>query len=442
MSNKKIIIKGTLILTITGLLTRVIGFFYRIFLSHTFGEEGVGLYQLIFPIYALCFSFTAAGIQTMISRCVAQKIAQQKEVEAKKILLTGVSISLFLSFIMIFVIQSLAPFIALHIIQDQRCEPLLYAMTYAFPFASLHSCISGYYFGTKKTVVPSVSQLIEQIIRVCTVSAFCYIAVQKDIVLDIKISVIGLVAGEIASAMYILKMFTKTQKKVQKNTFRILEYSKYAKDIVLLSAPLTANRVLLNVLQSIEAVSIPTTLQAYGYSISKALSTYGVLTGMALPCILFPSAITNSISIMLLPTVAEIQATDSKQKMSLLIKKVSSYCFLLGVACFLLFIIFGRFIGSVMFQSELAGDFILTLAWICPFLYLNTTLISIINGLGKTTNSFVINTIGLLLRIAGVFFLIPRFGIKGYLWGLLLSQVIVSILCFITLSHTQQQNGG
>ncbi len=121
---------------------------------------------------------------------------------------------------------------------------------------------------------------------------------------------------------------------------------------------------------------------------------------------------------------------------------VSSYCFLLGVACFLLFIIFGRFIGSVMFQSELAGDFILTLAWICPFLYLNTTLISIINGLGKTTNSFVINTIGLLLRIAGVFFLIPRFGIKGYLWGLLLSQVIVSILCFITLSHTQQQNGG
>ena len=53
MSRKQVLIKGTIILTLTGFATRFMGFFYRIFLSHTFGEEGVGIYQLIFPIYAL-----------------------------------------------------------------------------------------------------------------------------------------------------------------------------------------------------------------------------------------------------------------------------------------------------------------------------------------------------------------------------------------------------
>ncbi len=75
MSVKRTILKGTLILTLTGFATRFMGFFYRIFLSHTFGEEGVGLYQLIFPVYALCFSLTSAGIETALARCVAKRVS-------------------------------------------------------------------------------------------------------------------------------------------------------------------------------------------------------------------------------------------------------------------------------------------------------------------------------------------------------------------------------
>lgn len=75
MSRKQTIIRGTFILTATGFLCRFMGFFYRIFLSHTFGEEGVGLYQLIFPVYSLCFALTAAGLETAISRTVAQKVS-------------------------------------------------------------------------------------------------------------------------------------------------------------------------------------------------------------------------------------------------------------------------------------------------------------------------------------------------------------------------------
>ena len=90
--------------------------------------------------------------------------------------------------------------------------------------------------------------------------------------------------------------------------------------------------------------------------------------------------------------------------------------------------------GNVLFHSELAGDYLQTLAWICPFLYLNSTLTSITNGLGKANVSFFINTIGLTVRIIGVLVFIPRIGMNGYLWGLLLSQFLTFILSLLHLS--------
>ena len=97
MSEKHTILKGTFILTATGFLSRFIGFFYRMFLSHTFGEESVGLYQLIFPIYALCFSLTTAGIEVALSRCVARKVALSRHKEARQLLYVGLFLSIALS---------------------------------------------------------------------------------------------------------------------------------------------------------------------------------------------------------------------------------------------------------------------------------------------------------------------------------------------------------
>ena len=88
--------------------------------------------------------------------------------------------------------------------------------------------------------------------------------------------------------------------------------------------------------------------------------------------------------------------------------------------------------GRILFHSELAGDFIITLSFICPFLYLASTLGSILNGLGKTTLTFLYSVLSLLLRLVFVFFAIPVYGIKGYLWGMLASQILQTVLCTIS----------
>ena len=93
---KNPIITGTVILTATGVISRVIGFFYRIFLSRNIGEEGMGIYQLLAPVMALSFSLTAAGIQTSISKHVAAYEARREHRSSVSVLMCGLFLSVFL----------------------------------------------------------------------------------------------------------------------------------------------------------------------------------------------------------------------------------------------------------------------------------------------------------------------------------------------------------
>lgn len=432
MSNKRTILVGTMVLTATGFLTRFIGFFFRMFLSHTFGEEQVGLYQLIFPIYALCFSLTSAGIEIAISRCTARKVSLGKQNESLHLLYLGLGLSLFLSFATLIFLQRNACDISIYILGDIRCEPMLIAISYAIPFASVHSCICGYYFGLKQTKIPAISQLIEQLVRVGAVYIIYQFALKHNGEIDILFAVIGIVAGECMSTLFCVSCFTASHKK-RVHLPSLSNLLPLSKDLLQLAIPLTSSRILLNILQSVESISIPLRLQQYGYTNSQALSNYGVLTGMALPCVLFPSALTTSISTMLMPTVAEIQAIKDKNKLKELIVKVITSCTFLGLLCCIFFFIFSNWMGKALFHSALAGNYLKTLSFICPFLYVNSTLFSIINGLGNATSSLIINTLGLSVRITCVIFVIPVIGMNGYLWGLLFSQVLTSILCSLHL---------
>lgn len=429
MSRKHTLIKGTFILTATGLTTRFMGFFYRIFLSHSFGEEGVGLYQLIFPIFALCFSLTSAGIETALSRCVARQLTHGKKKDARELLYTALILTVVLSCIVTVFLQYYAPLISKDFLKDERCTELLVLLSYAFPFAAVHSCIVGYYLGGKEAGVPALSQLIEQTVRILSVYLIYRASLIQENNPGVAVAVAGLIIGEVFSSLYCLMHIRKGSFLAPLPKLKLSSFLMHGKELMFLSCPLTANRVLLNILQSVESISIPIRLQMYGMLRGDALGTYGVLTGMALPCILFPSAITNSVSTMLLPAVAEIQALNDKKEMSSIIQKSVYCCIFLGSACCVFLLAFGDWIGAFLFHSPLAGNFITAMSWLCPFLYTNNTLISILNGIGKTYLSFIINSISLGIRIASVFLFIPLYGIFGYLWGLLASQIFIFLFC-------------
>lgn len=432
MSNKSLLLKGTFILTFAGFFTRIMGFFFRIFLSRIFSAEEIGLYQLIFPVYTLVFSFTSAGLQTALSRCTANYFASNKKDKAIQSLKVALSFSISVSLIFIFIIQKNASFLSENFLGDARCYPLLIIMTYAFPFAAIHSCFCGFCLGQRASKPVAFSQLIEQTFRILSVSFFIYVYIKNGSAASINIAVWGIVIGEIASAFYLV---LKHQTFLSRHGFALMEYTGSAAQLFRLAAPLTANRVSLNLMQSIEAISIPLKLQEFGLSSSDSLSLYGIFSGMALPCILFPSAITNALSSMLLPTIAEFQVSRTSKDLKMYVRKIIGCCFFMGLTCSMLFLLSAGFIGEYVFHNELVSRFITALSFICPFLYTNTTLLSIINGLGKTSISFGINLLALLIRIGCVFILIPLCGFQGYFYGLLASQLLITTLSYTMLKH-------
>ena len=175
MSRKQALIRGTAVLTVTSLSTRFMGFFYRMFLSHTFGEENVGLYQLVFPVYALGISLSCAGMELALSRCVAREAAAGRMQKARELLKTSLIFTFFISCMISLFIRQNADTIALTFLRDSRCSSLLFLLSYTFPFASIHSCICGYSLGLKQTKIPAVSQLLEQAFRILSVIVHLYV---------------------------------------------------------------------------------------------------------------------------------------------------------------------------------------------------------------------------------------------------------------------------
>lgn len=444
MNHTHPIIKGTILLTSAGFISRIIGFFYRIFLSHTIGAEGIGIYQLIFPISAVCYALTCAGIQTAVSKLIAEIQGRRSGASTKDFLLAGFLISALLSTICAVTLFSKADWIAGSIIQEERCAPLLRILACSVPLEAVHSLCNGYFFGQKKTKTPAVSQLVEQIVRVLSVYYIYISYFQNTDTMPIRTIVIGTVAGETAAMIYSLICAYLCMKSSAKDTVSPMNPRNLypcMQRITRLATPLSSSRIVLNLLVAAEAIYIPNRLIQFGYSSSDALSTYGILTGMALPVILFPSAITNSASVILLPLISEADSKGNHTDVSASVRKCIASCLCLGFFSTIGFLVCGNLIGRVLFQNSMVGDFIMTLAFICPFLYLTTTLNSVMHGLGQTTRSFLFSLTGLSIRIFFVLYAIPQIGIRGYLYGLLASQICTTGLCTWNLRKYWQTGG-
>lgn len=429
---KMAFITGTLLLTSTGFICRILGFFYRIFMSRTIGAEGLGIYNMVHPIFSICFAVCAGSIQTALSQYVAAN-----QTRGRAVFRTGLVIAMGMSFLLAWVIYGNAGFLAEKLLLEPRCAPYLPVMSVSVPFAALHACINGYYYGMQKARVPAFSQVAEQVIRMGAVFLIASIWLESGRQITVSLAVYGHLIGETAVfTVFCLGFFPPCKDGDSRRAPAIpLSFGATAAPLMALALPLMGNRLILNVLGSAEAIWIPNKLMSSGLTNSEALSVYGVLTSMALPFILFPSAITNSMAVLLLPTVAEAQADGNEARISSMISMSLRYSCYMGVLCIGIFTIFGNQLGVSVFHDQNAGTYITILSWLCPFMYLATTMGSILNGLGRTSSTFFQNVFAMVIRLAFVLFAIPRYGILGYLWGMLVSELALALMSFLAVKR-------
>lgn len=416
---KEKILKGTIFLTVAGILTRIIGFLYRIFLANTLGETELGIYQLVFPVYSICFTLYAAGLQTAVS----QLISNPNYKYSKKVIKTGILLSLCVSVSLSGLVFVFSDYISIRFLFAPKTAPLLRILALIFPFCGITSMINGYFYGLREAKVPAITQMVEQLFRV----GFVFLIYTSHICeFSSKVAVAGLIAGELCSNLYNL---ISLKRACQKETGVLkLSTTKIASAIVKQAVPLSGTKLVISLLASLESVLIPIMFMKYGLSHDNSLALYGVITGIVLPFILFPGTITNSLSVLLLPEISKADNENNRDKIQHTTRITIKYSLLLGCMATAVFLNYGTSIGTLFFHSENAGRLLTLLAVICPFIYVSTTLASIINGLSRTHITFRNTVSGLLVRILFLIFVTPKYGVYGYLLGLLLSQMIISIL--------------
>lgn len=455
-TNKKInpLILGTAILSAAGVISRIVGFLYRIFLSRTIGASALGLYQLVFPIIALCYAISFAGIQTSISKYVAEGVASgsdRKSCSSRSIryLIAGLILSIALSTVCEIVLFLGSDQIAVHLLGDARCGALLRILSYSILPASIHSCINGYYYGRKKTAVPAVGQLMEQFARVGSVYLMYIVTAEQGIPLTATHAVWGIFFSELCGLLVGLTAIRITTahpsapasgiKQIVSGNMQpaasaaTLSIRSAVAAVVAMALPLTINQTLMHLFSSVENLLIPQSLRLYGLSADESLTVYGVLSGMVISVIFFPCVLTNSLSVLLLPSISEAAACKNAKKIDRIISLAIRYSLLFGFGFTFLFLVSGTFIGAVLFDSLLAGILIRKLSWLCPMMYVYSLLCSVLHGLGQPKTVLTINLLASLMRIFIIWVFVPVHGLSALLWGMLLSQLFSSVAAMIAV---------
>ena len=433
MSLKKQILKGTLILTAAGFITRILGLYNRVFLANLISAAQLGLYQLIFPVLSVCMAVCCYGIESAMSKMIAAQSAGRCHENMMRTVRIGVSLSLGLSILLCIAVGGGSQWIAGVLLRESECEPYLRIMALVLPFSTMHSCILGYFFGSQKTGVPAASQLLEQIVRVGTIYILS-VTVYSSRRADASLAISGLLAGEVVSCIFTVISYKMTayitEKRYRAKSFCIPAkgYGILLRQLWQLAYPLTVNRLALTLLQSLEAVLIPAMLKIFYGTSETALEIYGVAMGMAFPFIMFPMTLTNALSTMLLPAVSKASEEKDYDAIGRTVSKSVQYCLMIGILSMTVFYVYGNVLGIVIFKNQTAGYFLKMFALLCPLMYCSSALSSTLNGLGKVRMTLVHSVLSLGVRIGFILLAVPKLGVTGYLWGMLAGYMLLVIL--------------
>ncbi|MFR9000749.1 MAG: oligosaccharide flippase family protein [Anaerobutyricum soehngenii] len=208
-SYKKTIFTGTLILTLSGFLARILGFYNRIFLSNLIGAKELGIYQLIFPVYMLCFSLCCHGFETGISNFTSRFFAKGQKRNAHRLVKLGCLLSFFLSIILMFFLFEGADYLSTFILKRSFCCSFFKNRS-SLSALCVHKSLSPWLLHRFEIalVYPAVSQIVEQITRV---GSIYFLSVTIFILgADARIAAWGMVLGEGVSTFYTILAYFRT----------------------------------------------------------------------------------------------------------------------------------------------------------------------------------------------------------------------------------------
>lgn len=420
-SNNKFL-KGTLILTVSSIVVKVIGSLNWIILSRVLGGEGIGLYQMGFPIYLMAITLSSAGIPVAISIITAEKLAQKDFLGAKRVF----NVSLRLLFVTGLVFASTLFFgahwlIDNHWIRDSRAYYSIIALAPAVFFVTFLASFRGYLQGWQIMTPTAASEIVEQLMRVVTMIVFANMFMPHGLAYAAGGASMGAGVGAFCALLVLMWFYGRLKQKLkadlqQQNPLATRESARaIISRLLRLALPVSMSSLMLPVVANLDLLIVPQRLEAAGFHISQATEFFGYLTGMAVPLINLATIFTAAMTISLVPAISESRALNDVFGIRAKTRTAFRVALIITCPCFVGMYFLAEKIAALIYNAPGAADAIQTMSVGILLLGLHQISTGILQGLGRTS----IPVINMILAAAVKVFLswtltaIPTLGIKG-----------------------------
>ncbi|MGE6259535.1 stage V sporulation protein B [Heyndrickxia sporothermodurans] len=430
-------LKGTMILLVAGLFTRVLGFINRIVIARFIGEEGVGLYMMAFPTLMLVITITQLGLPVAISKCVAEAATIGDRQKIKKILVVSLSITISLSLIFTPGLILLAPYLTETLFTDTRIYYPLVAIAPIIPIVAISAVLRGYFQGMQNMKPFAVSQVIEQSVRIILIAILTTTFLPFGIEYAAAGAMIASIIGELSSLAYMFTMFKLKKKfKVRRKFFQVVKDGKETLyELMRVALPTTGSRFIGNISWFLEPIVVAHSLAIAGLTAKLATKEYGILTGFALPLLMLPSFVTNSLSTALVPAISEANTKRNFYLVEHRLQQALRFALLTGGLSVVILYVFAEPFMQIMYGSTKGTNLIKLMAPFFIFQYYQGPLQATLQALDLARAAMINSMIGAVVKLGIIFILAsnPQLGITGAALGIMTSTLLVTLLHFSTV---------
>ncbi len=411
---KTVFIKNAAILTISSLILRFVGIIFKVWLAAKIGSEGIGLYQLVFAVYMFAATFATSGICTAVTRLISEELVIGNKSGIKRILSRCIWLSVVIAFFTILVLFFGADFISTKLLQQPSASLSLKILGFSLPFMGMCNCIKGYFIARRKATPSSTSQLFEQVVRIAVIVPL----VIKYNVLGLEYTCAAILLGdtlaEASSCIYVFILYRLDFKKLEISSPLTKKSYKLLPLISHIALPITAGRYLNSLLRMIENVLVPICL-SNSILHSNGISLFGMIKGMALPLLFFPSTLLSALSTLLLPEISEASIRGKSGIVKSIVSRIIKITSIISIVFSSLFFVIGKNLGLLIYKSYDVGFLLCALFPIVPFMYLDAISDGVLKGLDQQKFTFYVSVIDSSIRIALVLLLLKKFGIYGFI---------------------------
>jgi stage V sporulation protein B len=399
-------LKGTLILTISSIVVKVIGALNWILLSRVLGGEGIGLYQMGFPIYLMAITVSSAGIPVAISIMTAEKLAKNDFLGAKRVF----NVSLRILFCTGVVFSSALFFgaqwlIDLHFIRDPRAYYSIVALAPAVFFVTFLASFRGYLQGWQIMTPTACSEITEQLMRVITMLFFASYFLPYGLDKAAGGASMGAGVGAFCALLVLmwfyhrLKAQIKTKLSQQDPTAMRERAWAIIKRLLSLALPVSVTSLMLPVVANLDLLIVPQRLEVAGFDVRHSTELFGYLTGMAVPLVNLATIFTAALAISLVPAISEARAMGNKLSIQHKTGTAFRVALIVTFPCFMGLFFLAEKVAALIYNAPGAAPAIQTMSIGIVLLGLHQVSTAVLQGMGRTTIPVINMIIACIIKV-------------------------------------------